>query len=42
MKDTTNKWLWKMEWCKKKGLAPAKKEVWKQADEAYRKRLNLK
>ena len=42
IKDTANKWLWKMDWCKKKGLPPAKKDVWIQANEAYKKRFNLK
>ena len=36
-----SKWRWKMDYCKKLGLAPDRKEVWKQADISYRKRMNL-
>ena len=28
-------WLWKMAWCKRNGLAPAKEEVWNRATVEY-------
>ena len=36
-----NKWLWKMNYCKKLGISPARKEAWEQAEHAYKKRFNL-
>jgi len=32
-------WNWRMNWCKKNGLAPAKESVWILAGEEYQKEL---
>lgn len=32
-----SKWQWKMYWCRERALNPTRKEVWKQAEEAYQK-----
>ena len=32
-----SKWCWKMDYCKNNGLAPAQKEAWDAAEEAYNK-----
>jgi hypothetical protein len=29
------KWAWKMNWCKKMGLAPAQKHAWDKAEDAW-------
>jgi hypothetical protein len=29
-------WLWMMDWCKQKGFAPARPEIWQKALESYR------
>ena len=28
----TTKWMWKMDYCKANGLAPAVEEVWEEAE----------
>ena len=37
--DYEKKWYWKMDWCKKNGLAPAKKEIWELAEKAYNEKV---
>lgn len=34
--DKQKEWAWCMDWCKRKGLAPARPDVWKRATEAYK------
>lgn len=34
-----DKWAWKMDYCKKKGIPPAQKWAWDQAEEVYNKSL---
>jgi hypothetical protein len=35
-KKTTEKWMWKMDFCKKNQLAPAQKWAWDKAENAFR------
>ena len=35
--NQVEKWSWKMDWCKKSGLAPAHYINWNNAEEAYNK-----
>lgn len=29
------KWLWKMDWCKQRGMPPADQATWYRAEEAW-------
>jgi hypothetical protein len=35
MTHIKDKWLWKMAYCKKKGLPPAQSWAWDKAEEAW-------
>jgi len=35
----TEKWNWKMDWCSSRGLSPAFKCVWDEAERVYQKHL---
>jgi len=32
-----DKWIWMMDYCKKRGVSPAQTWAWKQAEEEYNK-----
>jgi len=31
----TTPWIWKMQWCKQRGLPPARTDAWEQAEKAW-------
>lgn len=33
--DIAKKWLWMMDYCRKKGLSPGEESHWKEAEEAW-------
>ena len=34
------KWIWMMSWCKERGVAPSRTEIWRMAEMAYNKEMN--
>ena len=38
IQDTiTNKWIWMMDYCKKRGVSPSQTWMWEQAEKEYNK-----
>ena len=42
MSNSTKKWHWKMDYCKKKNLSPALGWLWEEADRKYEEKLKEK